>query len=81
MVPLDPGHGDAGGRVEWVIPLHAIEFEFRRRGQVLFVDTDGTLKIWGRPSQRLKVMYLLDGREDEMARYLIARAMRGEEIL
>jgi hypothetical protein len=56
----------------------AIDFECRRRGQVLFVDTDGRLKMWGLPSKRDGIRELLFGNEEEMKRFLIARALRVE---
>jgi hypothetical protein len=56
----------------------AIDFECRRRGQVLFVDTDGRLKVWGLPTKRAGIRELVSGNEEEMKRFLIARALRGE---
>ena len=55
----------------------AIDYEFRYRGQTMFVDTDGTLKVFGRKSKRLGLKEALAGKEEDMKRFLIARALRG----
>jgi hypothetical protein len=55
----------------------AIDYEFRYRGQMMFVDTDGRLMVWGLASKRHDLSHLLIGKEDEVKRFLIARAMRG----
>jgi hypothetical protein len=61
-----------------MISVAGIEYEFRRRGQALFVDIDGRLKVWGFDSRRRGLPELLAGKEEEMKRFLIARALRGE---
>jgi hypothetical protein len=55
----------------------AIDYEFRYRGQILFVDTDNRLKVFGWESKRVGLPELLTGKEDQMKRFLIARALRG----
>jgi hypothetical protein len=60
-----------------MISVAAIDFEFKRHGQLLFVDTDGRLMMWGLASQRPGLTPLLRGKEEEMKRFLIARALRG----
>jgi hypothetical protein len=52
----------------------AIDAEFRQRGQTLFVDTDGEIKVWGLRSSRKDLTLL--GKEEEMKRFLVARALR-----
>jgi hypothetical protein len=54
----------------------AIDYEFKYRGQLLFVDTDGQLMVWGRASKRVELTPLLIGRDEEVKRFLIARALR-----
>lgn len=56
----------------------AIDQDAKYCGQLLFVDTDGRLKVWGRPSQRARLKAAIKGREAEMSRFLTARALRGE---
>jgi len=60
-----------------VISVAGIEYEFRRRGQVMFIDTDGALRVWGLRSKRAGCRELLAGHEAEMKRFLTARALRG----
>ncbi len=60
-----------------LISVAGIDYEFRRRGQLMFVDTDGILKVWGLRSRRKGLPELLSGKEDEMKRFIIARALRG----
>jgi len=55
----------------------AIDEEYRRSGQTLLVDTDGRLIVWGLPSKR-PMDISLRGKEAEMKRFLIARALREE---
>jgi hypothetical protein len=62
--------------VERLISVAAIDQEFKFRGQVLFVDTDGELIVFGWESTRKGLSELLTGREGEMKRFLIARALR-----
>lgn len=62
--------------MERLISVATIDEEFKLRGQTMFVDTDGGLKVWGRRSARHGLPELLSGREDEMKRFLIARALR-----
>jgi hypothetical protein len=62
-------------RVE--LSVAAIDYEFKYRGQMLFVDTDGRLMVWGRASKRVDLTSQLIGREAEMTRFLTARALRG----
>jgi hypothetical protein len=52
----------------------AIDYEFKYRGQLLFVDTDGEIKVWGLRSSRKDLTLL--GKEEEMKRFLVARALR-----
>lgn len=59
-----------------MISVAAIDEEFRRYGHVLFVDTDGTLSTWGLESRRPALLQLLVGKEEEMRRFLTARALR-----
>jgi hypothetical protein len=56
----------------------AIDYEFKYRGQLLFVDTDGQLKVWGLRSKRVGLSAALAGKEGEMKRFLINRALREE---
>jgi hypothetical protein len=51
--------------------------EFRQRGQVLFVDTDGQLKVWGLSSRRQDLI-IPPEKEDELKRFLIAGSLRDE---
>jgi hypothetical protein len=60
-----------------VISVAAIDYEFKRRGQLLFVDTNGELMVWGCRSRRVGLHPLIDGKQNEMKRFLIARALRG----
>lgn len=59
------------------LSVAAIEYEFRRRGQLMFVDTDGVLRVWGLRSNRTSLPQLIAGKEEQMKRFLIARALRG----
>jgi hypothetical protein len=52
--------------------------EYRARGQTLFVDTDGQLMVFGFESKRGGLAEALAGKEEEMKRFLIARAVRGQ---
>jgi hypothetical protein len=60
-----------------MISVAGIDYEFRRRGQVLFVDTDCRLKVWGLRSRRTGLSEALSGKEEQMKRFIIARALRG----
>jgi len=62
--------------MERLISVAGIEYEFRRYGHVLFVETNGSLVSWGRASTRRLLWPLLTGKEEEMKRFLIARALR-----
>lgn len=64
--------------MERLISVAAIDYEAKYCGQLLFVDTDGRLKVWGRQSQRGRLNAAIKGREDEMKRFLTARALREE---
>jgi hypothetical protein len=59
------------------LSVAAMDYEFRRRGQLMFVDTDGRLKVWGLRSKRAGLKEMLAGHEDQMMRFLTARALRG----
>lgn len=59
-----------------MISVAAIDQDFKFRGQLLFIDTDNKLKVWGRPSKRAGLIEALRGREAEMKRFLTARALR-----
>jgi hypothetical protein len=74
VVHLDARDGDAE---RYMVGLSAasIDEEFRLRGQVLFVDTDDQLKVWGLSSQR-KDLIIPPEKEVELKRFLIARAVR-----
>jgi hypothetical protein len=63
--------------MEQLMSVAAIDQEFKFRGQLLFVDTDGQLMVFGVESQRTGLSEALAGREEEMKRFLIARALRG----
>jgi len=76
VVRVGSDDGDSGRRVDGLISVAAIDEEFRRRGQTLFVDTDGGLKVWGLPSKRAGLPELLTGKVEEMKRFLIARSLR-----
>jgi hypothetical protein len=56
----------------------AIDYEARYRGQIMFVDTDGRLMVFGVESKRTGLPEALAGKEEEMKRFLIARALRGQ---
>jgi hypothetical protein len=58
------------------LSVAAIDQEFKFRGQILFVDTDGQLMVFGVESKRKGLPEALAGREAEMKRFLIARALR-----
>jgi hypothetical protein len=60
------------------LSVAAIAYEFQCRGQVLFVDTDGQLMVFGWESKRKGLAEALTGKEEEMKRFLIARALRGQ---
>lgn len=77
MVQLGSDDGVTGRRVDRMISVAAIDEEFRRCGQTLLVDTNGTLIVWGLPSKRPRGA-VLRGREAEMKRFLTARALREE---
>jgi hypothetical protein len=57
----------------------AIDQDAKYRGQCLFVDTDGALMVFGRQSKRGNLPAALRGREEEMKRFLIARALREQK--
>lgn len=76
MVQLGSDDGVPGRRVDRVISVAAIDEEFRRLGHCLLVDTDGRIVTWGPPRTRERLAKLLSGREGEMKRFLIARALR-----
>jgi hypothetical protein len=61
--------------MDGVISVAAINDDYLRSGQVLLVDTNGSLIVWGLPSKRPRDV-VLRGREAEMKRYLTARALR-----
>jgi hypothetical protein len=61
--------------MDGVISVAAINDDYLRSGQVLLVDTNGSLLVWGLPSKRPRDV-VLRGREAEMKRYLTARALR-----
>jgi hypothetical protein len=71
--------------VEWVIPIHVLEYRFRRQGAFLLVDVDGK-KLWflryGKDHVAIRqMMESMKGRTDEMVKYLTARARaRGEPV-
>ncbi len=62
--------------MERLMSVAAIDQDAKYQGQTLFVDTDGLLKVFGRPSKRTNLPSALRGREEEMRRFLIARALR-----
>ena len=64
--------------MEWVRPIHVVEYEFRRQGVFLLVDFDGR-KLWFfgfKPDTVLikQMMASLKGRSEEMVKFLTARA-------
>jgi hypothetical protein len=59
-----------------LISVASIDEEARRLGHCLLVDTYGRLITWGRPRTRARLRTLMSGREDEMKRFLTARALR-----
>ena len=75
LVRVDAGDGDIGRRMVG-LSVAAIDQEFKFRGQVLFVDTDGRLMVFGWESKRAGLAESLAGKEDEMKRFLTARALR-----
>ena len=79
MARLDPRDGDPWWCVDRVISVAGIDYEFRRYGHALLVDPNGNLVSFGRPASRKMLWHLLDGKEEEMKRFLIARAVRGGE--
>jgi hypothetical protein len=63
--------------MERLISVAAIDQEFKFAGQCLFVDTDGTLHWWGPGHRQTDTLReALRPREEEMKRFLIARALR-----
>lgn len=65
--------------MEWLRPLNQIDFDFRRLGNALLVDTDGQLKILGRKSSsRDELKKELQNRSKDMITFLTARARKGE---
>jgi hypothetical protein len=60
------------------LSVAAIDYEFKCRGQLLFVDTDNKLKVWGLKSRRGGLEEALSGKEEQMKRFLLARALREE---
>lgn len=63
-----------------MMSLDAIDEEFKRAGHCLLVDTDGNLVTWGLARTRTRLLLILKGREEEMKRFLIARALREERV-
>lgn len=64
--------------MEWVKPIHVLEYEFRRQGVFLLVDAH-LRKLWfyGFKSDQADINRMRDsmkGRVDEMVKFLIARA-------
>jgi hypothetical protein len=55
--------------MERLMSVAALDQEAKFRGQCLFVDADGQLKIWGRQSKRGNLPAALRGREEEMKRF------------
>ena len=76
MVRVGSGDGYPGRRVDRLMSLADIDEEFKRQGHTLLVDTDGELITGGLVRTRARLRRLLSGREDEMKRFLIARALR-----
>jgi hypothetical protein len=76
MVHVDARYGIAGRCVERLISVVAVDQYAKFQGQLLFVDTCGTLRIWGLRSRRQGIPEAVAGREEEMKRFLIARALR-----
>jgi hypothetical protein len=67
--------------VEWVKPIDEIEFDFRRHGSFLLVDTTGELKYYGRKTAlNDRLVASMKGRGKEMVKFLIARARAKGEI-
>jgi len=62
--------------MERLVSVAAIDQDAKYQGQCLFVDTDGRLMVFGRPSKRANLPNALRGREEEMKRFLTARALR-----
>jgi hypothetical protein len=63
--------------MERVISVAAIDQEFKFAGQCLFVDTNGVVTWWGpERAQTDALRDLLRPKEEEMKRFLIARALR-----
>jgi len=64
--------------VEWVKPIDEVEADFRRQGIFLLVDMDGRrLRFYGYKRNHEAVNSAVDslkGRQDEMVKFLIARA-------
>lgn len=64
--------------MERLIPIHVMEYKFRRQGVFLLVDFDGR-KLWfygyKRSSEDInRLMESLKGRVTEMVKFLTARA-------
>jgi hypothetical protein len=59
------------------LSVAAIDQEFKFAGQCLFVDSDGELRWWGRKgAQADRLCSILRPNEEQMKRFLIARALR-----
>ncbi len=66
--------------MEWVTPIHVVEYELRCQGVFLLVDFGGR-KLWfyGYKKDQTalnRIMNSLKERRDEMIKFLIARAQR-----
>lgn len=68
--------GNTRRHMDGLISVAAIDEEFKRHGQCLLVDLSGRLVVWGVPSKRAALRPLIQGKEEEMKRFLIARALR-----
>jgi hypothetical protein len=55
------------------LSVSQVNDEFRHRGQIMFVDTDGRLMVWGLSSRRQD---LTIDNADQMKRFLVAMALR-----
>lgn len=79
MARVDARDGDDRGSMERLMSVAAIDEEFRRHGHCLLVDmVSNDLVTWGLPRSRPSLLKLVTGREEEMKRFLIARALREE---
>lgn len=78
MVRVGSRNGNARWSVDGLISISEINDEFLTHGHVLIV-ANGRLMSWGLASQRPALGLLLKGREEEMARFLIARALCAEK--